>query len=166
MEIPLSYGFVLAMTLVAGVFLAAVVILRRKLARRVVECPIPVNTREIAEHKFYTEYVMPLLVFERDYPSFIGILNLVISRFPISRFTGQEEVRSALAFLRQVGLNGPNGPEDPKQVGSVMCVVVNAFVNDPDVEYELRLKLPELLNRFLEEVTVQPGQPNGDPPAS
>jgi hypothetical protein len=37
-----------------------------------------------------------------------------------------------------------------------MCVVVNAFVNDPDVEYDLRLQLPDLLNKFLEEVSRIP----------
>jgi len=149
MNIPLSYGYLLGATLAAGAIILLVVFLRQKLASRVSECPFPPDTHQVREHEFYTEYLMPLLVFERDYPSFIAILSLVITRFPISRFTTHEEVRSALAFLRQASFNGG----EPKEISSVMCVVVNAFVNDPDVEYELRLKLPDLLNKFLDEVS-------------
>ncbi|MFB3902954.1 MAG: hypothetical protein ACE15E_05830 [Acidobacteriota bacterium] len=149
MNIPISYGYLLGATLTAGVIILLVVFFRHKLAVRVAECPFPPDTHQLREHEFYTEYLMPMLVFERDYPSFIAILSLVISRFPISRFTTQEEVRSALAFLREASFKGG----DPREISNVMCVVVNAFVNDPDVEYELRLKLPELLNRFLDEVS-------------
>jgi hypothetical protein len=152
MEIPISYGYLLALTITAGTALLLIVLLHRKLAVQVAECPFPVDTHEVREHEFYTEYLMPLLVFERDYPSFIAILSLVISRFPISRFTGQEDVRSALAFLRDASLNGG----DQREIASVMCLVVNAFVNDPDVEYELRLRLPDLLEKFLREVSIAP----------
>lgn len=149
MNIPFSYGYLLGATLAAGAIILLVVVLRHKFAVRVTECPFPADTHQVREHEFYTEYLMPLLVFERDYPSFIAILSLVVSRFPISRFTTYDEVRSALAFLREASFNGG----EPKRISSVMCVVVNAFVNDPDVEYELRLKLPELLNKFLDEVS-------------
>lgn len=149
MNIPFSYGYLLGATLAAGVIIILVIFLRHRLAARIAECPFPPDTHQVREHEFYTEYLMPLLVFERDYPSFIAILSLVISRFPISRFTAHEEVRSALAFLREASFNGG----EPKEISSVMCVVVNAFVNDPDVEYELRLKLPDLLNKFLDEIS-------------
>jgi hypothetical protein len=149
MNIPFSYGYLLGATLAAGVLILLAIFLRHKFALRVTECPFPPDIHQVREHEFYTEYLMPLLVFERDYPSFIAILSLVVSRFPISRFTAHEEVRSALAFLREASFNGG----EPKEISSVMCVVVNAFVNDPDVEYELRLKLPDLLNKFLDEVS-------------
>ncbi|RPJ86696.1 MAG: hypothetical protein EHM18_04890 [Acidobacteria bacterium] len=149
MNIPFSYGYLLGATLAAGAIILLVIFLRHKFAVRVTECPFPPDVHQVREHEFYTEYLMPLLVFERDYPSFIAILSLVISRFPISRFTAHEEVRSALAFLGEASFNGG----EPKEISSVMCVVVNAFVNDPDVEYEFRLKLPELLNKFLDEVS-------------
>ncbi len=149
MNIPFSYGYLLGATLAAGAVFFLVIFLRHKFAVRVTECPFPPDTHQVREHEFYTEFLMPLLVFERDYPSFIAILSLVVSRFPISRFTAYDEVRSALAFLREASFNGG----EPKQISSVMCVVVNAFVNDPDVEYELRLKLPELLNKFLDEMS-------------
>ncbi|RPI25819.1 MAG: hypothetical protein EHM61_13395 [Acidobacteria bacterium] len=150
MNIPISYGYLLAATLAAGTIILFAIILRRQLAVRVAECPFPPDTHQVREHEFYTEFLMPLLVFERDYPSFIAILSLVVSRFPISRFTAHEEVRAALAFLREASFNGGN----PKEISSVMCVIVNAFVNDPDVEYEFRLKLPDLLNKFLDEVSA------------
>jgi hypothetical protein len=152
MNIPISYGYLLALTLVAGAAILLAVLLHRKLAVRMAECPFPIDAHDVREHEFYTEYLMPLLVFERDYPSFIAVLSLVISRFPISRFTVQEDVRSALAFLRDASFKGG----DHREIASVMCLVVNAFVNDPDVEYELRVRLPDLLDKFLREVSDTP----------
>ena len=152
MNIPFSYGYLLGATLAAGAIILLVVVLRHKFAVRVTECPFPADTHQVREHEFYTEYLMPLLVFEKDYPSFIAILSLVISRFPISRFTIQPEIRSALGFLRDASFNGG----EDRQIASVMCVVVNSFVNDPDVEYDLRLQLPDLLNKFLEEASRIP----------
>jgi hypothetical protein len=158
----LPYGYLLAVAFAAGGLVALLIFLHRRLASRVAEVPFPAETHDVREHEFYTEYLMPLLVFERDYPSFIAILSLVVSRFPISRFTVQPEVRSALGFLRDASFKG----EDDRQIASVMCVIVNAFVNDPDVEYDLRLQLPDLLNKFLEEASRIPRHSAEDKGAS
>jgi len=150
MNIPLSYGYLLLVTLGTGLIVLLLVVFRRNLANRVVGCPFPADTHQVREHEFYTEFLMPLLVLERDYPSFIAILSQVISRFPISRFTVNDDFRSALAYLREASFNGG----DPREISNVMCVIVNTFVNDPDVEYDLRLTLPDLLNKFLDEIST------------
>ena len=153
MRLPFSYSYLLAVAVATMLLVGFLIWLHRRLtASKVAEVPFPTQTHDVREHEFYTEYLMPLLVFERDYPSFIAILSLVISRFPISRFTIQPEIRSALGFLRDASFKGG----EDRQIASVMCVVVNAFVNDPDVEYDLRLQLPDLLTKFLEEVSRIP----------
>ena len=153
MTIPFSYSYLLAVAFAAILLIVFLIWLHRAwAASKVTEVPFPTQTHDVREHEFYTEYLMPLLVFEKDYPSFIAILSLVISRFPISRFTAQPDIRSALAFLRDASFKGG----EDRQIASVMCVVVNAFVNDPDVEYDLRLQLPDLLNKFLEEASRIP----------
>ncbi len=146
--LPITYSQLLLICLGAGLFLLLIVLFHRRVALRTAECAYSAGEEDVEEHHFYTEYVMPLLVFERDYPSFIAILSLVLETFPISRFTRHEDVRSAFAFLREAAFNGG----DPRRIATVMCVVVQSFVNDPDVEYRLRLKLPDMLDRFLREV--------------
>jgi len=148
MILPISYSQLLLICLGAGLFLLLIVLFHRKVAVRTAECAYSGGEEDVEEHHFYTEYVMPLLVFERDYPSFIAILSVVLESFPISRFTRHEDVRSAFAFLREAAFNGG----DPRRIATVMCVVIQSFVNDPDVEYRLRLKLPDMLDRFLKEV--------------
>jgi hypothetical protein len=146
----IPYGYVLLVLLAAAIFLLLIFLSRRRLKTRSLRCASLGSESAIEEHQFYTEYLMPLLVFERDYPAFTAILALVLREFPISRFAVKEEFRSALAYLRAATFNGG----DRNRVPIVMSVVVNAFLSDPDVEYALRLELPQLLNKFLREIAA------------
>jgi len=40
-----------------------------------------------------------------------------------------------------------------------MCVIVNTFVRDPDVEYRCRPHLKALVDQFLREVEIAPDEP-------
>jgi len=94
------------------------------------------------------EYLVPLVVYEEDYPAFGHIIRLVLESFPLGRFIEQDEFEEALISLRNSVFQSSTSHE----VVSIMCVIVNTFVRDPDVEYRCRPHLKVLVDQFLKEV--------------
>jgi len=94
------------------------------------------------------EYLAPLLLYEEEYPSFTNILSMVLSKFPLERFTGEDDFQEALVYLRDSVFKSPNR----EQIVSAMCQVVSGLVRDPDVEYTYRERIHTLVENFLEEI--------------
>ena len=100
------------------------------------------------------EYLVPLVIYEDDYPAFGNIIRLVLESFPLGRFLEEDEFENALISLR----NSVFQSSHPKELVSTMCEIVNTFVRDPDVEYRCRPHLEVLVNQFLEEVDISPDE--------
>ncbi len=100
------------------------------------------------------EYLVPLVIYEDDYPAFGNIIRLVLESFPLVRFLEEEDFEEALVSLR----NSVFQSSHPKELVSTMCEIVNTFVRDPDVEYRCRPHLEVLVNQFLEEVDISPDE--------
>ncbi|MDA2930762.1 hypothetical protein MYX84_12600 [Acidobacteria bacterium AH-259-O06] len=100
------------------------------------------------ERELYHEYLVPLLVYEEDYPSFGRILRLVLERFPLGRFLQEEAFEKALTDLRDAVFE----PSNREDLVWAMCQIVHTFVRDPDVEYRCRPRLQVLVDQFLKEV--------------
>jgi hypothetical protein len=100
------------------------------------------------------EYLVPLVVYEDDYPAFGNIIRLVLESFPLGRFLEEEDFEGALVSLR----NSVFQSSHPQELVSTMCMIVNTFVRDPDVEYRCRPHLEVLVNQFLEEVDISPDE--------
>lgn len=100
------------------------------------------------------EYLVPLVIYEDDYPAFGNIIRLVLQNFPLGRFLEEEDFEEALVSLR----NSVFQSSHPQELVSTMCEIVNTFVRDPDVEYQCRPHLEVLVNQFLEEVDVSPDE--------
>jgi hypothetical protein len=94
------------------------------------------------------EYLVPLVVYEEDYPAFGNIIRLVLESFPLGRFIEQDDFEEALVSLR----NSVFQSSPSQEVVAIMCVIVNTFVRDPDVEYRCRPHLKVLVDQFLREV--------------
>ena len=94
------------------------------------------------------EYLVPLVVYEEDYPAFGNIIRLVLESFPLGRFIEQDDFEEALISLR----NSVFQSSPSQEVVAIMCVIVNTFVRDPDVEYRCRPHLKVLVDQFLKEV--------------
>jgi hypothetical protein len=100
------------------------------------------------------EYLVPLVIYEDDYPAFGNIIRLVLESFPLGRFLAEEDFEEALVSLR----NSVFQSSHPQELVSTMCEIVNTFVRDPDVEYRCRPHLEVLVNQFLEEVDISPDE--------
>jgi hypothetical protein len=100
------------------------------------------------------EYLVPLVIYEEDYPAFGNIIRLVLESFPLGRFLEEEDFEEALVSLR----NSVFQSSQPQELVSTMCMIVNTFFRDPDVEYRCRPHLEVLVNQFLEEVDISPDE--------
>ena len=49
--------------------------------------------------EIYHDLVVPLMVYEEQYPAFGEILVLVLDRFPLEGFLGDDQFEKALRFL-------------------------------------------------------------------
>ncbi len=94
------------------------------------------------------EYLVPLVVYEEDYPAFGNIIRLILESFPLGRFIEQDDFEEALVSLR----NSVFQSSPSQEVVVIMCVIVNTFMRDPDVEYRCRPHLKVLVDQFLREV--------------
>ena len=91
--------------------------------------------------------LVPLLLYEKRFPAFCGILAIVLKQFPLQRFLQRSDFRQALNFLAADPFSETIS-EDPIPA---MVVVVEAFLADPDVEYRCRPRLRTLVNQFIRE---------------
>ena len=107
-----------------------------------------VDQADPRQRELYHEYLVPLLVYEEDYPAFGNILGLVLLKFPLDRFLEDEQFREALTRLRDSVFQDSSTKDEM----GTMCEIVNTFVKNPDVEYECRTHLHRLVSQFLREV--------------
>ena len=101
------------------------------------------------------EYLVPLVIYEEDHPAFGNVIRLVLESFPLGRFLEESDFRKALTSLRNSVFQSSN----PQELVSTMCVIVNTFVRDPDVEYQCRPHLKVLVDQFLREVENSANEP-------
>ncbi len=103
------------------------------------------------------EYLVPLLVYEEEYPTFGKILELVLKSFPLKRFRQDRGFDRALGYLHDSVFK----TSDSQDLTWAMSHIVNTFVSDPDVAFECRPHLETLVPRFLKEISRphDPGQP-------
>lgn len=99
------------------------------------------------------EHLVPLMVYEEDYPTFGNIVKLVLENFPLKRFLQEKDFEKALTYLNGSVFKSA----DPRDLAWAMCQIVNTFISDPDVEYRCRPHLKALVNQFLDEVERPPG---------
>jgi len=96
------------------------------------------------------EYLVPLVIYEDDYPAFGNIIRLVLESFSLGRFLEESDFQAALISLRNSVFQSTN----PEELVSTMGVIVNTFVRDPDVEYRCRPHLKALVDQFLVEIAL------------
>lgn len=148
MWLPFSYSHMLLIFILAGLFVLVVFLLRRHWLSHPAGLQSLGRGRAVQDHELYSEYVVPLMVYEERYPSFGKIVSLVLGHFPLIRFLRQESFQSALVFLREAAFQ----PAGEKQTARCMSVVIQSFLEDPDVEYRCRRQLPALVREFLNEI--------------
>ncbi len=98
------------------------------------------------------EYLVPLMVYEEEYPAFGKILELVLKSFPLKRFRQEGNFEKALSYLHDSVFKASTSED----LVWAMSHIVNTFVSDPDVAYECRPHLESLVNQFLEEISLPP----------
>ena len=98
------------------------------------------------------EYLVPLMVYEKEHPAFGKILELVLKSFPLNRFRQERDFEKALNYLSDSVFKASTSED----MVWAMSHVVNTFVSDPDVTYECRLHLEPLVSQFLEEISRPP----------
>lgn len=153
----LSLSYSLAFAVVMGCLLAGLVVflLRRRWFSRRGELQDFLQKNALKQPEFYSELLVPLLVYEEKYPSFGSILALVLEHFHPAYFMHQPKFREAIYALRDsVFLEC-----DATQIISQMSRVVQIFLEDPEVEYRCRPRLSELVDQFLGEIEEDLGRP-------
>ena len=95
-----------------------------------------------------SRHLVPLLLYEKRFPAFCGILGLVLKQFPLQKFLQRCDFRQALDFLAAKPFSDTES-EDPTPA---MVVIIEVFLSDPDVEYRCRPRLRTLVNQFIREV--------------
>ena len=95
------------------------------------------------------EHLVPLMVYEEDYPAFGRILELVLKSFPLKRFLHEKDFEKALNYLHDSVFKASTSED----LVWAMSHIVNTFVSDPDVAFKCRPHLENLLNQFLEEIS-------------
>ena len=91
--------------------------------------------------------LVPLLLYEKRFPTFCRILALVLKQFPLQRFLQRSDFSQALDFLTSKPFSDAES-EDPIPA---MVLIVEVFLSDPDVEYRCRPRLKRLVNQFIRE---------------
>ena len=143
----------------ALLFLLAQVLLRRPWQLKPTGIQSLLDQESLAEQELELEldqeYLVPLVIYEEDHPAFGNIIRLVLESFPLGRFLEESDFRKALTSLRNSVFQSSN----PQELVSTMCVIVNTFVRDPDVEYQCRPHLKVLVDQFLREVENSANEP-------
>ena len=102
------------------------------------------RTRHLGNEK---KRLIPLLVYEKKYPTFVKILVLVLSKFPLERFLNDSDFSEALALLE----NSIFSSSTKEESISAMANILETFLSDPDVEYRCRPMLKLLVEQFVQE---------------
>lgn len=144
----LNYTHLLLIFAAALLFIVLQVWLRKPWHSRSAGIQNLLNKQNAAEADLNHHYLVPLLAYEEEYPSFGNIVGLVLQKFPLSRFLGEDDFRQALEYLRSSVFE----TSDRGNLVAAMGVIVNTFVRDPDVEYHCRPHLKALVVQFLEEI--------------
>lgn len=98
----------------------------------------------------YHDLVAPLMLYEDHYPAFGAVLALVLKEFPLERFLQRDQdFRRAITYLSRKVYDD----SQDAAIVTAMCMVVQTFVSDPDVEYRCRPRFQECVDRFLEEIS-------------
>lgn len=100
------------------------------------------------ENDLYHKYLIPLLVYEEEYPSFGNILGIVFQKFPLDQFLSEKGFQEALTYLRDSVFKKSTQPDQVE----AMCLIVHTLIRDPDVEYACRPHLKSQVDRFLKEM--------------
>ena len=144
----LSYPVLLlifALALIAlGIF---VFIGRRRSAAATGEFQQLLDSARAGETLEDSHRLVPLLLYEKRFPAFCGILAIVLNQFPLRKFLQRSDFRQALDFLAA----DPFSEADSEDPIPAMVVVVEVFLSDPDVEYRCRPRLRTLVNQFIRE---------------
>jgi hypothetical protein len=104
------------------------------------------------DHEPDHEYLIPLMVYEEEFPAFGRILELVFKSSPLKRFRQERDFDKALNYLHDSVFKASNSED----LIWAMSHIVNTFVSDPEVEFQCRPHLETLVAQFLEEVSRPP----------
>jgi hypothetical protein len=96
------------------------------------------------------ELMLPFLVIEERFPSVGRILALVIRRRGFPVLTRNQSFTEPAQYLAQAAFSAG----DEKTIGGALCHIVRGLLDDPDIEYNCRPELPELVDRFIEEIDL------------
>lgn len=151
MELPISYVQLLLAFAAALVLVLVQILSKRNRRNQGTELQKLLANGKTEEGELYSDYLVPLLLYEEDYPSFANVIGLVLHRFPLERFLREQEFATALTYLKDSVFQ----PSNRRRKVSAMCSVVNSLVSDPDVEYSCRDRIHALVDRFLEEIGEQ-----------
>ena len=158
MELPISYVQVLLVFAVALVLVLVQILLKRNRWNHGTELQRLLANGNTGNDELYNDYLVPLLLYEEDYPSFVDVIGLVLHRFPLEHFLKEQEFARALTCLKDSVFQ----PSSRQTKVSAMCAVVHGLVSDPDVEYLCRDRMHVLVEQFLDEIGDQQSSSKGN----
>ena len=147
----MTYVHLLLAFAAAVAFLLVQLLLQKRRQPRPSRLYSLVNQSSSADGQLYHDYLVPLLVYEENYPSFMNILGTVLTKFPLEYFLQEENFKSGLVNLR----NGVFHSSNEQTISQTMSLIVNVFLSDPDVEYRCRRRLKPLIRQFLKEIDTK-----------
>ncbi len=145
-DFPFSYWHLLIVGSAALAFFLALFLLRRRWNTRATRLRLLLS--QPSEDLESIQRLVPVLIFEDQFPSFCEILGLVFERFPIQRFDKSPDFHRALHYVTESAFQ----QVDSRHLKAAMCEVVRLFLDDPDVEYNCRPLLSVLVDQFLREI--------------
>ena len=148
-QVLLSYPVILLVFALTLLALGAVLFIgRRRSAASSGELQRLLDSARTGEPLEDSHHVVPLLLYEKQFPAFCRILVLVLKQFPLQRFLQQTEFSQALDLLT----TKPFSERESEDPIPAMVVIIEAFLSDPDVEFRCRPRLRTLVNQFIREV--------------
>ena len=145
----ISYSHIVLIAVGAMVFLVILLLVgRRHWLPGATDLQSLLRRGDPEEQELYHHFLIPLLVYEDQYPSFLSIMALVLDRFPFQPFLNQKEFRTALTHLRDSVFQRA----DQGGIISSMSTIVQIYRSDPEVEFNCRPHLEPLVEQFLKEV--------------
>ncbi len=146
---PFSYWHLLLISLAALAFFVAVFLFRRRWNTRPTRLRLLLG--QPSDELESRQRLVPILIFEDQFPAFCEILGLVFERFPIERFDRSPDFHRALHYVSESAFQ----QVDARHLKAAMCEVVRLFLDDPDVEYNCRPLLSVLVDQFLREIEAE-----------
>jgi len=95
------------------------------------------------------EALIPVLLLEERRRCFTEITGIVLSRYPLRRFTRRKAFAEALDFLGRAAYANPGSPA----MDSAMCEIVRCFLEDSDVEF-LKCSYGAILSTYAAKILV------------